>query len=69
MIVPTLDEIKTTWPATVSVEEGSKALGFSRAYGYALIARGEFPVKVIRAGRRFSVITASLVRVLEGEAA
>lgn len=66
---PTLDEIKTTWPAAVSVEKGSNALGFSRAYGYALIRRGEFPAKVIKAGRRCTVITASLVRVLSGEPA
>ena len=65
---PTLDEIKK-WPATVPVEKASRAMGFSRAYGYELIRRGEFPAKVIKAGRRYSAITASLVRVLEGELA
>lgn len=69
LTAPSLDEIRTTWPATVSVEWGSNACGFSRAYGYDLIQRGEFPAKVIKAGRRYSVITASLVRVLSGEPA
>lgn len=64
----TLEEIRNG-PAVTPVAVASADLGFSRAYGYELIRRGEFPAKVIHVGRRCSVITASLVRVLEGGAA
>ncbi|WP_412566107.1 helix-turn-helix transcriptional regulator [Streptomyces decoyicus] len=45
--------------------EASRALGFSRAKGYDLVRRGEFPCRVLRIGRSTRVVTASLLRVLE----
>ncbi|SDM47686.1 hypothetical protein SAMN04487981_101648 [Streptomyces sp. cf386] len=63
--VPTLDEIRA-WPATVSVPTAATALGISKTYLHALIKRGDAPVKVLPLDGRHRVITASLVRLLEG---
>lgn len=62
---PTLDEIRS-WPATVSVPKAATALGVSKSHLHALIKRGESPVKLVPLGGRHRVITASLVRLLEG---
>lgn len=63
---PTLAEVRDTWPATVSIEQGSAAFGFSKSWGYELAAANEFPCRTIRIRGRTRVIVASLVRVLEG---
>lgn len=57
--------IRATWDGTGSVADASKALGFSRAKGYALVSRGEFPCRVLRLGGTNRVVTASLLRVLD----
>jgi predicted DNA-binding transcriptional regulator AlpA len=57
--------IRATWDGTGSVQDASRALGFSRAKGYELVRRGEFPCRVLRIGRSTRVVTASLLRVLE----
>jgi hypothetical protein len=62
---PTLADVKA-WPATVTVPQAATALGCSRSQLYALIGRGEAPVKTLSFGKRHVVVTASLVRVLEG---
>lgn len=49
---------------TVSPRESNRALGISDGLGYGLIARGEYPAKVLRLGRRYRVVTADLRRVL-----
>jgi hypothetical protein len=54
------------WPATVNVGQAALALGVSRASLYEALARGERPVEVITVGRRMKVLTASLLKVLEG---
>lgn len=64
---PTLAEIRA-WPASVSIPLASTAFGFSRSHGFELAARGEFPAKVIRAGGRWLVVTASIVSALSAEA-
>lgn len=61
---PTLAEVRG-WPATVGVGDASLALGISRAWGYELAARGQFPARVLKIGRRTRVVTASLVALLE----
>ena len=48
------------------VAEGARALGYSRTTLYEAIRRGESPVKTITVGRRIVVLTADLIRVLEG---
>lgn len=61
---PTLDEIRRTWPAAVGVPEAAAAFGLSRSYAYELIARGEFPARVLRLGGRYRVVTSSIVKTL-----
>lgn len=51
-------------PPAVDVETACQALGISRSHGYNLARRGQFPCKVLRAGRSFRVVTADLRRVL-----
>lgn len=57
--------LRATWGGAGSVEETSRALGFSRAKGYDLVRRGAFPCRVLRSGRTTRVVTASLLHVLE----
>lgn len=57
--------IRATWGGTGSVEEASKAFGFSRAKGYDLVRQGKFPCRVLRIGRSTRVVTTSLLRVLD----
>ncbi|HEV7979837.1 helix-turn-helix domain-containing protein [Amycolatopsis sp.] len=62
-------EIKL-WPATVDLTEAAtRALGISRSYAYELARRGEFPARVIRVGRRYRVVTASILALVEDEPA
>lgn len=63
--VPTLDEVRA-WPATVGVPDAARAIGVSKSHLYELVKRGEAPVKVLSFGARHRVVTASLVRLLEG---
>jgi hypothetical protein len=63
---PTLDEIRA-WPATVSVPQAAAALGISKSYLHQLIKNGDAPVKVLPLQGRNRVVTASLVRLLEGD--
>lgn len=61
---PTLTEIREHWPATVDVPRAGAAFGLSRSYAYDLVARGEFPAKVIKVGSRHRVITESIIHAL-----
>jgi excisionase family DNA binding protein len=51
-------------PTTVSVEEAGALLGVSRTTAYRLAACGEFPVPVIRIGRKLRIPTALLANAL-----
>ncbi|CAM5475100.1 MULTISPECIES: helix-turn-helix domain-containing protein [Streptomyces] len=51
-------------PPTIGVELAGRAFGIGRDNAYKLARAGEFPCKVIRAGRKYRVITADLQRVL-----
>jgi hypothetical protein len=62
---PTLAEIRK-WPATVEVPKGALALGVGRSTLYDAIRLGQSPVKTITVHRRVVVLTADLLRVLEG---
>lgn len=44
------------------MEETSKAYGFSRAKGYNLVRKREFPCHVTHIGRRTRVVTTSVLR-------
>ncbi|WP_327302932.1 helix-turn-helix domain-containing protein [Streptomyces sp. NBC_01298] len=61
---PTLAEVRG-WSATVSVPQAALALGCSKSQLYELIKRGESPVRILPLGRRYVVITNSLVHLLE----
>jgi hypothetical protein len=50
----------------VDVTTAARALGVGRATLYEAIRVGESPVKTITVRRRVVVLTADLVRVLEG---
>lgn len=62
---PTLDEVRA-WPAVVTAAQAATALGISKSHLNALIRDGESPVKVLPVRGCNRVITASLVRLLEG---
>lgn len=66
---PTLAEIRETWPATVDVSSSARAFGCSRASAYEHIRAGSFPARTLSVGGRLMVVTASIVAVLEGQAA
>jgi hypothetical protein len=53
-------------PATVDVGTAARALGIGRSTLYEAIRSGQSPVKTITVQRRVVVLTADLVRVLEG---
>ncbi len=61
----TLREIRQL-PATIDVATAASALGVGRATLYESIRVGNSPVKTITVQRRIVVLTADLVRVLEG---
>lgn len=62
------DKIRTidlhALPPTIDVETAGRILGIGRALAYRLAKRGEFPCRVVRAGRRYLVPRAELLRVL-----
>ena len=66
--LPTLKEIEN-WPPTVSVPLAGSVFGLSRSHAYELAKRGEFPVAVLRVGERYKVVTQSIIKTLEGQAA
>lgn len=65
----TLQHLRRSLPPTLDITKSCQLLGISKSSGYALAARGAFPCRVLRVGGSYRVITASLMRVLEGEAA
>lgn len=52
-------------PATVDLVTAGRAFGVGRTTAYTLARTGEFPCKVIRAGKAYRAITADLLRVLD----
>lgn len=64
---PTLEDIRR-WPATCDVTDWADAVGVSRTHAYDLAKSGNFPSKLIRVGgRRYKVVTASLIALLSGQ--
>ncbi|MFE9432191.1 helix-turn-helix domain-containing protein [Streptomyces sp. NPDC006640] len=51
-------------PAAVDVETAARAFGIGRTTAYALAKAGDFPCRVLRAGKAYRVITQDLLRVL-----
>lgn len=61
---PTLDEIRR-WPATVDVTSAALAINVSRAHLYEQIKLDTAPVRTIRVGNRITVVTASILALLD----
>lgn len=51
-------------PASVDIITAGRAFAIGRTTAYALARTGDFPCKVIRAGKSYRVVTADLLRVL-----
>jgi len=51
-------------PAAVDLETAGRALGMKRSTTYALAKRGELPVRTLRIGRSYRVVTAELLDLL-----
>lgn len=60
---PTAAEI-LAWPPTVDIPTAAPAFGLSPSSGYYIARNGNFPAKVIRAGKHYRVITSSVWDVL-----
>ncbi len=57
-----------TEPLTMSIPEAGRLLGIGTTLAYDLAARGEFPVRVLKLGRRKLVSRPELDAYLEGRA-
>ncbi|WP_282105053.1 MULTISPECIES: helix-turn-helix domain-containing protein [unclassified Crossiella] len=61
-----IDEVElSSLPVTVDLLTAARALGIGRTTAYTLAKRGEMPVKVLRLGKSYRVITSDLRRLLE----
>ncbi len=60
----TPDAVKALGVRTTVPIDGEIIAGLCRDESYRMVARGEFPVPVIKVGRRFVVPTAPILRLL-----
>ncbi|NBE51177.1 hypothetical protein [Streptomyces boluensis] len=51
-------------PAVIDLDTSNRALMIGRSTGYGLAKQGEYPVKVLRLGNAYRVVTADLLRLL-----
>ncbi|MBB5940437.1 hypothetical protein [Streptomyces zagrosensis] len=51
-------------PAVIDLDTSNKALMVGRSTGYGLAKHGEYPVKVLRLGNAYRVVTADLLKLL-----
>lgn len=51
-------------PAAINLETAGRALGMRRSTAYSLARRGEFPVRTLRLGKQYRVVTAELLDLL-----
>ena len=52
---------------TTDVEIAGEILGIGRTKAYELAKAGEFPVKIVRIGRRYKVSVPALLKLLEAD--
>jgi hypothetical protein len=52
---------------TTDVETAGAILGIGRTKAYELAQAGEFPVKILRIGRRYLVPVPAILRLLNGD--
>lgn len=51
-------------PAVIDLDTANRALVIGRSTGYSLAKRGRYPVKVLRLGSAYRVVTADLLVLL-----
>lgn len=51
-------------PAVIDLDTANRALMIGRSTGYGLAKHGEYPVKVLRLGNAYRVVTADLLKLL-----
>lgn len=51
-------------PVSIRLDVANKALGLGRSAGYELARLGQYPVKVLRLGNAYRVVTAELQELL-----
>ena len=61
-----LEQIRRDPPPTLDVPVAGRLLGISRSHAYESVRRGQFPARVLQVGGCYRVVTASLLRVLDG---
>lgn len=59
----TIDAVRKL-PATVDIETAGAVLGIGRSKSYELAKAGQFPVRLLRIGRRYLVPTNLLLKLL-----
>ncbi|MDW4911491.1 hypothetical protein RB628_40975 [Streptomyces sp. ADMS] len=59
----TSDEL-LAFPAVIDLDTANRALMIGRSTGYGLAKQGEYPVKVLRLGNAYRVVTADLLKLL-----
>jgi len=51
-------------PAVIDLETANRALMIGRSTGYGLAKQGQYPVRVLRLGNAYRVVTADLLKLL-----
>lgn len=51
-------------PAAIDLDTSNRALMIGRSTGYGLAKQGEYPVRVLRLGNAYRVVTADLLKLL-----
>ena len=51
-------------PAVIDLDTANRALMIGRSTGYALAKQGEYPVKVLKLGNAYRVVTADLLKLV-----
>lgn len=62
----TVESVRALGLAT-TIDNAASVLGISRTLAYAMAKRGEFPVKLVRTGRRYLVPTQALLDLMGQE--
>ncbi len=61
--MPVMDELRAAGP-TIPLGLANRALGISKGHGYALAKRGEYPVRLLKLGGAYRVVTSELLALL-----
>ncbi|NLU81620.1 helix-turn-helix domain-containing protein [Rhodococcus sp. HNM0569] len=60
----TIDDLRAAGPTVALWPTAGRALGISRTTAYKLARAGDFPVKILRFGTTYRVVTADLLDAL-----